>query len=478
MDGNGASGALGHESFDAIVIGAGSAGLAAAVALRGSGDFSVLVLEREPYVGGVLPQCVHDGFGLYCFGESLTGPEYAMRWQRMAQDAGAVIALRTTVLSVEEGPDGGYIVDAVGQTLGGHARMHARAVICASGCRERSRGALQIPGGRPAGVYTAGTAQYMVNIADQMPGDKIVILGSGDIGLIMARRMTLEGAEVRLVLGQEATGLVRNHIRCIQDFRIPMRAGWGVVKVHGFGQLQAVTVAPLEGDGGFDMERAEYVRCNALLLACGLIPEREVLAKLDAGTEHPGLFLAGNANVPHDLVDQVTREGLELGVEAARYIGACGGPAAHPLPDALALIVRREIAEPKGRMNELYAGLGEGQRRVVCTGCPTGCAMTIDADGSVRGNGCPAGLANASSELACPKRIFTGTVRVDGDGLQPMLLPVRTSSAVPLSRQMDVARACRRIRPSLPIAVGDAVACDVAGTGADLIATGSLGRCS
>lgn len=457
--------------FDVLVVGGGSAGLAAAVAAAECGAARVLVVEREDYLGGVLPQCVHDGFGLYLYGESLTGPEYAQRWARRAYEAGVQVALAATVLSLAalDAEGGLFAVDAVGASLGGRALLRARAVVCATGCRERTRGAMQIPGGRPAGVLTAGSAQYMVNVANQLPGDKAVILGSGDIGLIMARRMALEGAEVRMVLGQEATGLLRNHIRCIEDFGIPIRYGWGLASVHGYGQLQGVTVAPMGADGTLDMQCKEYVRCNVLLIACGLIPEREVLNGLDA-TRTPGLFVCGNANIAHDLVDQVTQEGLRAGAAAARFARTTvRGDAAVDLPADLARMERRAISEPKGRLSELRDGPPKGFARIVCTVCPTGCVLEASAQGEVRGNACERGWEYALCELACPMRVFTGTVRVDGAGLP--LLPVRTEAAVPKDALLDVARACRRLRVAAPVRMGDVIAADVAGTGVALVAT-------
>ena len=457
--------------FDVLVVGGGSAGLAAAVAAAECGAARVLVVEREDYLGGVLPQCVHDGFGLYLYGESLTGPEYAQRWARRAYEAGVQVALAATVLSLAalDAEGGLFAVDAVGASLGGRALLRARAVVCATGCRERTRGAMQIPGGRPAGVLTAGSAQYMVNVANQLPGDKVVILGSGDIGLIMARRMALEGAEVRMVLGQEATGLLRNHIRCIEDFGIPIRYGWGLASVHGYGQLQGVTVAPMGADGTLDMQCKEYVRCNVLLIACGLISEREVLNGLDA-TRTPGLFVCGNANIAHDLVDQVTQEGLRAGAAAARFARtAVRGYAAVDLPADLARMERRAISEPKGRLSELRDGLPAGFARIVCTVCPTGCVMEASAQGEVRGNACERGREYALCELACPMRVFTGTVRVDGAGLP--LLPVRTETAVPKDALLDVARACRKLQVAAPVRMGDVIAADVAGTGVALVAT-------
>ncbi len=475
--------------FDVVVVGGGSAGLAAAAAAKESGAPRVLLLEREAYLGGVLPQCVHDGFGLYLYGESLTGPEYAQRWAARVRADGVLAALATTVLEVRPPVEEGlFCIDALGASLGGRACVYARSVVCATGCRERTRGALRIPGGRPAGVLTAGSAQYMVNVANQLPGDKVVILGSGDIGLIMARRMALEGAEVRLVLGQEATGLVRNHIRCIQDFDIPIRYGWGLVSVHGYGQLQGVMVAPLWADGMFDLARKEYVRCNVLLVACGLIPEREVLAACGDLSEVPGLFVCGNANVPHDLVDQVTQEGIDAGLASARY--ATGAVWARPigvsgvvaegldasrtstscvLPSDLAHMASLAVQESRGKMAEVCEELPQGAQRIVCTVCPSGCVMVAYIDGTVAGNTCARGVEYALRERVCPTRIFTGTVALKG-ATSP-LVAVRTVAAVPKDRLFDLARLCHRLVVEAPVRVGDVVCRNAAGTGVDIVAT-------
>ncbi|MBO4352299.1 MAG: FAD-dependent oxidoreductase, partial [Eggerthellaceae bacterium] len=364
--------------FDAIVIGGGSAGLAASIALVEGGVSRVLVVERDNALGGVLRQCVHDGFGLHVYGTSLTGPEYAQRWVDMVNASPVRIACETTVLATrslsKDDEAAGFEVDAIGAALGGHVKLRTKALICATGCRERTRGSLRIPGGRPAGIFSAGEAQYMVNVANQMPGTKIAILGSGDIGLIMARRLTLEGAEVKLVLGQEATGLLRNHVNCIQDFDIPIRYGWGLVSIHGFGQLQGITVAPLDGNGEFDLSRREYMRVNALLLAVGLVPEREVLAGVS--DDAPGLFICGNARKPHDLVDQVTCEAIRIGLEAAAYVHeSCGGDrssAGSAVSQDLRRLAALVVDEPKGRMADI-APVEDGSVTLACTVCPNGC---------------------------------------------------------------------------------------------------------
>ncbi len=457
--------------FDVAVIGAGPAGMAAAVAARECGAVRVCVLEREEYAGGVLPQCVHDGFGLHLYGESLTGPEYAEVWRSQMRDAGVAIALSTTVLGIVRDDDGLFRIDAVGLALGGRALVRARSVVVATGCRERTRGQLMIPGTRPAGVLTAGAAQYMVNVQNQLPGDKVVILGSGDIGLIMARRLTLEGAEVRMVLGQKATGLLRNHVRCIRDFGIPIRYGWGLASIHGNGKLRGVTVAPSLEDGSLDMARREYIRCNVLLVACGLIPEREVIDGLDAGPEE-GLFVCGNANVPHDLADQVTQEGLEAGRAAATFASGSSRSKAE-LPASLAKLARRRVTEPHGKVADaLDADVPAGTSLVACTVCPTGCIVAVDAAGECSGNTCERGADFARAELARPMRLFTGTVKVRGAHLP--LVSVRTSAEVDRAALMDVACACRRIVAYAPVFAGQVLVENVAGTGANIVATESM----
>ncbi len=459
--------------FDVVAIGAGPAGMAAAVAARDCGASRVCVLEREEYAGGVLPQCVHDGFGLHLYGESLTGPEYAEAWRAQMRDAGAAVALSTTVLGVTRNDAGLFCIDAVGLPLGGRAQVLSRSVVVATGCRERTRGQLMIPGTRPAGVLTAGAAQYMVNVQNQLPGDKVVILGSGDIGLIMARRLTLEGAEVRMVLGQKATGLLRNHVRCIRDFGIPIRYGWGLASIHGNGKLRGVTVAPAREDGSLDMARREYIRCNVLLVACGLIPEREIIDGLDAG-EGEGLFVCGNANVPHDLADQVTQEGIRAGQAAAAFAVRVAGVAADAqLPAGLAKLARKRVVEPHGKVADaLDADMPVGTNLVACTVCPTGCIVAVDATGECSGNTCERGADFARAELARPMRLFTGTVKVAGARLP--LVAVRTSAEVERTALLDVARACRHIVAAAPVSAGQVLAENVAGTGADIVATESM----
>jgi len=317
---------------DVAVIGGGPAGLAAAIAAKENGAENVLVVEREAHIGGILNQCIHSGFGLHVFGEELTGPEYAARFEDRAAELGVAFFTRTMVLGIS--PERRLTV--VGPKTG-LCTIEAGAIVLAMGCRERSAGALMLAGDRPAGVLTAGTAQRFVNIDGYMPGKEVVILGSGDIGLIMARRMTLEGAHVKMVLEimPYSSGLKRNIVQCLDDFGIPLRLSHTVTRIHGKKRVEGVTVAAVDGKGVPVEGTEEYVPCDTLLLSVGLIPENELSrgmgVVMDAVTGGPvvdsqmqtsveGVFACGNAVQVHDLVDNVTEEARRAGRAAALYL--------------------------------------------------------------------------------------------------------------------------------------------------------------
>lgn len=317
---------------DLVIIGAGPAGLAAAVAAYDSGVHDLLLLERDTAPGGILQQCIHNGFGLHRFGEELTGPEYAARDIQEVNARNIPILTETMVLSVS--PD--RIVTAMNRTRGIFT-VEAKAVILAMGCRERPRGALNIPGARPSGIYTAGTAQRFVNVQGYLPGKEVVILGSGDIGLIMARRMTLEGAHVHAVceLMPYSGGLNRNIVQCLRDFDIPLLLSHTVSKIHGGARLTGVSIAQVDERLRVMPETEQYIPCDTLLLSCGLLPENELtkgagisLDPITGGatvnerreTELPGVFACGNVLHVHDLVDFVSEEARLAGESAAAFI--------------------------------------------------------------------------------------------------------------------------------------------------------------
>ena len=317
---------------DLVIIGGGPAGMAAAVAAYDKGIANILILEREETLGGILKQCIHNGFGLHRFNEELTGPEYAARYRVEVEKRKIPCMLETTVVGIT--PD--RVVSAMNSQMGVF-EINAGAVILAMGCRERPKGALNISGTRPSGVYTAGTAQKYVNMKGYMPGREVVILGSGDIGLIMARRMTLEGARVKAVLElmPYSGGLARNIEQCLNDFNIPLRLSHTVVELHGGERLEGVTIAAVDENRRPIKETYEYIPCDTLLLSCGLIPENELtksagiaLDRITGGavvdekrqTEVPGIFACGNVLHVHDLVDYVSEEAVIAGEAAADFI--------------------------------------------------------------------------------------------------------------------------------------------------------------
>ena len=318
--------------YDLVIIGGGPAGLAVALEARRNTVKDILLLERDKYLGGILPQCIHNGFGLQYFKEELTGPEYAERFIAKLNDN--QIDVKTETMVIKMSPDKGII--AINR-VDGLLHIQAKAVVLAMGCRERTREAIAIPGNRPAGIFTAGTAQRYINIEGYIPGREVVVLGSGDIGMIMARRMTLEGARVKAVLEimPFSTGLIRNRVQCLDDFNIPLKFNHTITRIEGEKRVERVTVAQVDKNLQAIPGTEEEISCDTILLSVGLIPEneltREAGIKLDPVTRGPivnenreteieGIFACGNVLHVHDLADFVTEEGEIVGRAVGKFL--------------------------------------------------------------------------------------------------------------------------------------------------------------
>lgn len=457
--------------FDVTVIGGGPAGLAAAIEAKKTGA-QVLLIEREAALGGILKQCVHDGFGLARFGERLTGPEYAERFVRQFHELGIESMLQAFVTAASRGEDGVFRLSVV--TSGGIRTVETRTIVLATGCRERTAQQVAIHGTRPAGVITAGAAQHYVNLMGVMPARRAVILGSGDIGLIMARRLTLEGAQVLGVyeILPKPSGLARNISQCLNDFHIPLTLSHTVTRVFGVDRLEAVEVAAVDEKLRPIPGTEQRIACDTLLLSVGLIPENELAeklgVKLDAKTKGPvtdetlqttvpGIFTCGNSQRVFDLVDKVSDSGEAAGHNAAL----------HARGD-------KNYVNFKQPKSEATAQRPIEKDEIVCIVCPNSCVMKVDpATGEVTGNRCQRGAAFAVNERTHPMRTVTTTVRTVFS--ECPVLPVRTAGEVPKDRVTDVMAAIDRERLDRRVGAGDVVIPNVLGLGVDVVsASGKL----
>lgn len=487
--------------YDAIIVGGGPAGMAAALSLSENGIRSILILERDKELGGILNQCIHNGFGLQTFNEELTGPEYALRYIKMIEDAGAAVSyeLNTMVMDIQPVSENGKVLKEIKaySSENGLQILRAKAVILAMGCREKARGALNIPGYRPAGIYSAGTAQKFVNIDGKMPGREVVILGSGDIGLIMARRMTLEGAKVKMVVEimPYSGGLKRNIVQCLDDFGIPLLLSHTVTKINGNKRVESVVISAVDENLKPVPGTEEEVKCDTLLLSVGLIPENELsrnmgiqMSRATRGavvsdnleTSCPGVFACGNVLHVHDLVDNVSKEAVEAGKHAAEYINSFEDSkdelTKNPDPESSLMkkFARRNSTRNGVNPNGVVTNPdGSTTHTIPCIVCPAGCIIDVTVrDGkvtNVTGNSCERGDAYARSEVTSPVRTLTTSVKVTGSDKE--IVSVKTAGPIPKNKIDECVDIIREAVVTAPVTAGDVIIENIAGSGVNLIAT-------
>ncbi len=460
--------------FQLIVVGAGPGGMAAAVGAYDAGLRNILVVDRNDCAGGILPQCIHEGFGRDEEGRPLTGPEWVGMWKNRLEARSIPVQTMTTVLDIDF-QSRPFRLRFLSRDKGAGV-LTADSLVLSMGCRERTLGQMRIPGSRPAGIFTAGSAQYMMNRQNLLPGKNAVILGSGDIGLIMARRLLLEGLNVKLILGEKASGLARNHIQCVRDFGTPIRFGWTLLSTHGYKRLTGVSIAPVDEAGKVDLTKKEYIRCDTLLVAAGLIPETELfkpanVSLTDKGgipagawgdTAVPGVFACGNVTRIYDLVEDVARDGLRAGSGAAAFV--LGGGKETAAGDMQGISLGKEPGY------EILEDLKPDE--LVCILCPRGCR--ISRSQPEKGGLCERGREYALSEIKDPRRTLTTTVKLRGTGTDvwpEKLVPARSREPIPKGIWKEAMKKIRDLSVNAPVKEGQILLENICHTGIPLVAS-------